>query len=42
MRAFIKERMQETASLIAEAGGGTAEVVFRPDGYATTINDPAS
>ena len=41
MRAFIKERMQETASLIAEAGGGTAEVAFRPDGYATTVNDPA-
>ena len=40
MRAFIKERMKETASLIAESGGGTAELTFREDGYATTINDP--
>ena len=40
MRAFIKQRMQETASLIAQSGGGTAELTFREDGYATTINDP--
>jgi amidohydrolase len=41
MRGFIKTRMQETAHLIAAAGGGTAEVTFRPDGYAATVNDPA-
>jgi amidohydrolase len=41
MRGFIKERMQETASLIAQAGQGTAELSFEPAGYATTVNDPA-
>ena len=40
MRAHIKQRMQETASLIAEAGQATAEVSFRPDAFATTVNDP--
>lgn len=41
MRAFIKDRMQATASGIAQSGGGSAEVSFRPGGYAATVNDPA-
>jgi amidohydrolase len=41
MRAFIIERMRATASLIAQAGQGSAELVFEPDGYAATVNDPA-
>lgn len=40
MRAFIKERMVTTASLIAEASRGSAEVTFRPNGYPALINDP--
>ena len=40
MRSFIKDRMRETARLIAEASRGEAEVSFRPGGYATTVNDP--
>lgn len=39
MRSFIKERMTETAEMIAQAGGGTAELSFREGAYATTVND---
>lgn len=41
MRQFIMKRMGETASLIAQSGGGTAHVHFEADGYAATVNDPA-
>jgi amidohydrolase len=41
MRQFIMKRMGETASHIAQSGGGTAEVRFEPDGYPPTINDAA-
>ena len=41
MRSFIMRRMGETASLIAQSGGGTAHVHFEPDGYAPTVNDAA-
>lgn len=41
MRTLIKDRMQATASGIAQSGGGSAEVSFRPGGYAATVNDPA-
>ncbi|HMQ42484.1 MAG TPA: amidohydrolase [Paracoccus sp. (in: a-proteobacteria)] len=40
MRAFIKQRMQDTAGLIAQSGQGSAEVSFLPGAYATTVNDP--
>jgi amidohydrolase len=40
MRTLIKQRMEETARLIAESAQGTADVSFRPDAFATTINDP--
>ncbi|WBU55943.1 amidohydrolase [Paracoccus sediminicola] len=40
MRSFIKERMDQIATQIAEANGGSAELNFEPDAYATTINDP--
>ena len=33
--------MGETASHIAESGGGSAQVHFEADGYAPTVNDPA-
>ena len=41
MRQFIMKRMGETASHIAESGGGSAHVHFEADGYAPTINDAA-
>ncbi|PLC06503.1 amidohydrolase [Variovorax sp. RO1] len=41
MRQFIMKRMGETASHIAQSGGGTAEVRFEADGYAPTVNDAA-
>ncbi|MES1264977.1 MAG: M20/M25/M40 family metallo-hydrolase, partial [Variovorax sp.] len=41
MRKFIMKRMDETASLIAQSGGGTAHVHFEADGYAPTVNDAA-
>jgi len=41
MRQFIMQRMGETASLIAQSGGGSAHVHFEADGYAATVNDPA-
>ncbi|WP_198087597.1 amidohydrolase [Variovorax sp. E3] len=41
MRQSIMDRMRNTASHIAQSGGGTAEVRFEPDGYAPTVNDPA-
>jgi len=41
MRKFIMKRMEETASLTAQAGGGTAHVHFEADGYAPTVNDAA-
>ncbi|RCW72860.1 amidohydrolase [Pseudorhodoferax soli] len=41
MRKFIMQRMGETASLIAQSGGGQAHVHFEPDGYAPTVNDAA-
>jgi len=41
MRQFIMKRMGETASLIAQSGGGSAHVHFGADGYAATVNDPA-
>lgn len=41
MRQFIMQRMGETASLIAQSGGGTAHVHFEADGYAATVNDAA-
>ena len=41
MRQFIMKRMGDTASHIAESGGGSAHVHFEGDGYAPTINDPA-
>ena len=41
MRSLIKDRMQKTASLIARAGGGSAEVSFNEGAYPATINDPA-
>ena len=40
MRDSIKDRMGRTARLIAESGGGSAEMNFREDGYAVTVNDP--
>ncbi len=40
MRGSIKERMDLTARRIAESGGGSAEITFRDDGYAVTVNDP--
>ena len=41
MRQFIMQRMGETASMIAQSGGGSAHVHFEADGYAATVNDPA-
>jgi len=41
MRQFIMKRMGDTASHIAQSGGGTAEVRFEADGYSPTINDAA-
>jgi amidohydrolase len=41
MRQFIMKRMDETASHIAQGGGGSAHVHFEADGYAPTVNDPA-
>lgn len=41
MRQQIMQRMGETASLIAQSGGGSAHVHFEADGYAATVNDPA-
>lgn len=41
MRQFIMKRMGETASLIAQSGGGSAHVHFEADGYAPTVNDAA-
>jgi amidohydrolase len=41
MRQFIMKRMDETASLIAQSGGGSAHVHFEADGYAPTVNDAA-
>ena len=40
MRTSIKKRMQETAMLIAQSGGGSAEVTFRDGSYPATVNDP--
>lgn len=40
MRTFIKERMESTASLIAQSGQATAELSFDPDAYPSIINDP--
>ena len=41
MRQVIMQRMGETASMIAQSGGGSAHVHFEADGYAATVNDPA-
>src|SRR5262249_35304822 len=39
MRAFIMQRVKETAEAIAKSGGGEAEVQWISDGYIPLIND---